>query len=454
MFRPGEILEGIIMVLTQEVIARKRDGMTLEESEIRALVEGVSAGSVSDAQIAAFAMAVWFQGLDIAEQMALTLAMRDSGETLKWGGLNGPLLDKHSTGGVGDLVSLVLGPLLAACGAFVPMISGRGLGHTGGTLDKLESIPGFHTTPDVAQFQDLVKKNGVAIIGQTAALAPADRRFYAVRDVTATVASIPLIVASILSKKLAEGLDGLVMDVKLGSGAFMREPNQAHTLAGEICRVSAQSGLPCTALITDMNLPLAWSAGNALEVHEAIDYLTGIGRHPRLDRVVRALSSEMLYLGGLAPNLDSGQAVVASALDSGAAAECFSRMVANQDGPSDLLDNPDRYLPSAPVCRPVFADETGYVKQIDTESVGLAVVQLGGGRRRAEDRIDHSVGLTDLCTANQELTIDSPIATIHATSELDWQLAAERLKSAVRLSPDRIEVPAVIRERVEGVKAE
>ena len=441
------------MIWAQELIARKRNGLTLKEGEIRALVEGVSAGSVSDAQIAAFTMAVWFQGLGITETMALTLAMRDSGEVLRWNDLNGPVLDKHSTGGVGDLVSLVLGPLLAACGAFVPMISGRGLGHTGGTLDKLESIPGFHISLGVEQFQKLVQTNGVAIIGQTAALAPADRRFYAVRDVTATVASIPLIIPSILSKKLAEGLDGLVMDVKLGSGAFMREATEAQRLAREICRVSSEAGLPCSALITDMNLPLAWSAGNALEVRESIDYLTGIKRHPRLDLVVRALSSEMLLLGGLAPDLGSAQEKVASALDSGAASERFSRMVTSQGGPSDLLENPEKYLHSASISRPVFADETGYVHHIDTRSLGLAVVHLGGGRHRAEDDIDPSVGLTDICTANRKLTTDTPIATIHAASEADWESAAARLKSSISVSQDEIEIPAVVIERVAGVKA-
>ena len=254
------------MYLTQELIAKKRDGAALASEEIAALVQGVISETVSDAQIAAFAMAVWFNGMDLDEQRALTLAMRDSGEVLSWEKLGGPVLDKHSTGGVGDLVSLVLGPVVAACGGFVPMISGRGLGHTGGTLDKLESIPGFSTTIGIEQFQQLVQNHGIAIIGQSAKLAPADRRFYAVRDVTATVNSVPLIVSSILSKKLAEGLDALVMDIKLGSGAFMREVGEARKLAQEICRVAMDSGLPCNALITDMHAPLAWSAGYSLEI--------------------------------------------------------------------------------------------------------------------------------------------------------------------------------------------
>ena len=441
------------MYLIEELILKKRDGLSLDGAEIKFFVEGVTADTVSDAQIAAFAMSVWFQGLDLSEQMALTLAMRDSGEVLRWNQLDGPVLDKHSTGGVGDLVSLILGPLVAACGAYVPMISGRGLAHTGGTLDKLESIPGFTTSLAVEKFQRLVQANGIAISGQTSALAPADRRFYAVRDVTATVASIPLIVASILSKKLAEGLDGLVMDVKLGSGAFMRKADKAQQLAREISRVSYEAGLPCTALITDMNLPLAGSAGNALEVREAIDFLTGGDRRSRLNEVVAALGSEMLVLGGLAENPEQGRGMVALALDSGRAAERFSRMVAGQGGPSDLVEHPDRYLPSAPFSRPVFPETAGVVTDIDTLGVGTIVVHLGGGRHDVGDLVDPSVGLSDICTAGQWLGLDTPIATVHAASEADWQEARASLIAAVRIEEHEADIPPVIHQRIEGVQA-
>ena len=441
------------MYLIEELILKKRDGLSLDGAEIKFFVEGVTADSVSDAQIAAFAMSVWFQGLDLSEQMALTLAMRDSGEVLRWNQLDGPVLDKHSTGGVGDLVSLILGPLVAACGAYVPMISGRGLAHTGGTLDKLESIPGLTTSLAVEKFQRLVQANGIAISGQTSALAPADRRFYAVRDVTATVASIPLIVASILSKKLAEGLDGLVMDVKLGSGAFMRKADKAQQLAREISRVSCEAGLPCTALITDMNLPLAGSAGNALEVREAIDFLTGGDRRSRLNEVVAALGSEMLVLGGLADNPEQGRGMVALALDSGRAAERFSRMVAGQGGPSDLVEHPDRYLPSAPFSRPVFPETAGVVTDIDTLGVGTIVVHLGGGRHDVGDLVDPSVGLSDICTAGQWLGLDTPIATVHAASEADWQEARASLIAAVRIEEHEADIPPVIYQRIEGVQA-
>ena len=350
------------------------------------------------------------------------------------------------------MVSLILGPVVAACGAYVPMISGRGLGHTGGTLDKLESIPGFNISPGVERFQKLVQSNGVAIIGQTGALAPADRRFYAVRDVTATVASIPLIVASILSKKLAEGLDGLVMDVKLGSGAFMREASGARQLASEISRVSYEAGLPCTAVITDMNLPLAWSAGNALEVREAIEFLKGSRRHARLNLVVRGLASEMLVLGRLASGLTKAQGMVEEALDSGSAAERFSRMVAAQGGPADLLDHPDRYLKPAALCRPVFPDRAGVVTHIDTRAIGFAVAHLGGGRQRAEDDINPAVGFSGLCTSGQSVDPATPLATIHADNATDWQHAVARLKSAVQINGQGIEVPPAIHERIEGVK--
>ena len=442
------------MYLIEDVIRKKRDGLALNDAEIRALVEGVSTETISDAQIAAFTMAVWFQGMNLAEQMALTLSMRDSGEVLQWNHLNGPVLDKHSTGGVGDLVSLVLGPVAAACGAFVPMISGRGLGHTGGTIDKLESIPGFDTSPAVEKFQRLVQTNGVAIIGQTRTLATADRRFYAVRDVTATVASIPLIVASILSKKLAEGLDGLVMDVKLGSGAFMREAARAQQLAFEISRVSYEAGLPCTALITDMNLPLAGSAGNALEVLEAIEFLSGKNRHRRLNEVLLALASELLMLGGLAENIEQGRGMVTRVLDSGQAAERFSRMVAGQGGPGDLLERPDHYLPAAVFSRPVFADTPGCVMHIDTLGVGAIVVQLGGGRHHVRDTIDPAVGLSELCTAGQWLEKDTPIAVVHAASEADWLQARDSLLEAIQIGEQEADIPQVIYQRIEGTQAQ
>lgn len=438
------------MQLAEEVILKKREDLPLSGAEIRGFVEGVSSQAVSDAQIAAFAMATFFNGMNLNEERELTLAMRDSGEVLAWENLDGPVLDKHSTGGVGDLVSLLLGPVVAACGGYVPMISGRGLGHTGGTLDKLDSIPGFDTQPEVNRFQQLVRKNGLAIIGQTNELAPADRRIYAVRDVTATVASTPLIISSILSKKLAEGLDALVMDIKVGSGAVTPELEKAMGLARDISRVASTAGLPCNALVTDMDQPLAWSAGNALEVREAISFLAGDARHTRLAEVVEALSAELLFLGGLSSGRAPGREMVRQVLDSGRAAEQFALMVSEQGGPAGLLEQPERYLPVAPVVRPVFPSAPGYVSAIDTRAVGMAVIALGGGRQRVEDSIDPAVGISHITGIGGSVDSSVPLAMVHASSADDWGHAKQLLRNAYTLSGDPPEDRPVIHAQIEG----
>jgi thymidine phosphorylase len=330
------------------------------------------------------------------------------------------------------------------------MISGRGLGHTGGTLDKLESIPGFHVSPGIQEFQRMVRKQGLAIIGQTDELAPADRRIYAVRDVTATVSSVPVIVSSILSKKLAEGLDALVMDIKYGSGSFQATPEQARELALEINRVASQAGVPCNALITCMNAPLAWSAGNALEVHEAIRFLCGDARHERLLSVVLSLSGELLHLGGLAGDLEEGSRLAADSLDSGRAAERFEMMVAGQGGPADMLEKPDVYLKAASLVRPVFSDQPGFITAIDTKAVGMAVVQLGGGRRCAADCIDPTVGFSSLSSLGQPVDQHTPLAVIHAADEATWERAAGQMRAAMKVEPEAIAVSPVIHARLEG----
>ncbi|TXM96647.1 thymidine phosphorylase, partial [Methylobacterium sp. WL122] len=368
------------MRLPQETIRRKRDGATLEPAEIADFIAGLTDGRVGEGQAAAFAMAVFFQGMSIAERVALTQAMTRSGSVLAWN-LSGPVLDKHSTGGIGDAVSLVLAPMVAACGGYVPMISGRGLGHTGGTLDKLASIPGYDATPDLDRFRRVVSEVGCAIIGQTADLAPADRRLYAIRDVTGTVESLDLITASILAKKLAAGLDGLVMDVKVGSGAFMAGIDAARALADSIVAVANGAGLRTVALITDMDAPLASAAGNGLEVAYAVDYLAG-RREPRFHAVTLALAAEMLVAGGLAPDLDAAATMLEASLASGRAAETFSRMLAALGGPADLMEHPTRHLPAAPVIREVRAE--GKVARVATRAIGLAVIGLGGGRTRPE----------------------------------------------------------------------
>jgi thymidine phosphorylase len=402
------------MFLPQEVIRRKRDGLVLSHGEIRRFISGVVDGSVGEGQIAAFAMAVLLKGMGISECVSLTTAMRDTGDTLSWDELPGPVVDKHSTGGVGDLVSIVLGPLVAACGGFVPMISGRGLGHTGGTLDKLESIPGYNATPAATIFRKVVRECGVAIIGQTAALAPADRRIYAVRDITATVESIDLITASILSKKLAAGLHFLVMDVKCGNGAFMDTLEGARELAMRLVEVAAGAGMPTSALITDMNQPLAFAAGNALEVLEAVEFLRGGEVNPRLREVTLALGGRMLLLGGLASSIAEAREKLNAALSSGRAAERFAAMVHGLGGPADFIEKPDRYLPRAPIIHEVRAESAGHVSKMNTRDLGLAVVGLGGGRSRVDDVIDHSVGIVFRTALGDTVEAGQPLALVHA----------------------------------------
>jgi thymidine phosphorylase len=437
------------MFTVESVIQAKRDARALDAEEIAAFVRAITAKTVTDAQLGAFTMAVCQRGMNMAEQTALTLAMRDSGKTLDWTGLDGPVLDKHSTGGVGDMVSLILAPLVAACGGYVPMISGRGLGHTGGTLDKLESIPGFDVHPEPERFRRIVHQVGAAIIGQTADLAPADRRMYATRDITSTVESIPLIVSSILSKKLAEGLDALVLDVKTGSGAFMRNPLLARELAVNLSRVANDAGLPCTALLTDMNQPLAWTAGNNLEVLEVIDFLAG-RRNPRLLEVTLALGCELLQLGALAGGPADALERLNRALDSGAASERFARMVEAQGGPSDIVEQRVRHLPPAPVCRPVPAGRAGYVATMDTRLLGFCVMHLGGGRRRVEDTIDPRVGLSALCSVGDPVEKDTPLAIVHAADREGWHRAEREIRRAIGIAEDPVAPLACVYERMTG----
>lgn len=436
-------------MLPQELIRKKRDGQELTREEISFFTKGIGDETISEGQIAAFAMAVFFQGMTLDERVALTEGMRDSGEVLSWQGLDGPVIDKHSTGGVGDNVSLMLGPLVAACGGYVPMISGRGLGHTGGTLDKLDSIPGYQTMPSNALFRNVVKKCGVAIIGQTASLAPADKRFYATRDVTATVESLDLITASILSKKLAAGLDALVMDVKTGSGAFMKDYEDARALAESIVGVANGAGVKTSALVTDMNESLAGTAGNALEVLDAVRFLRGEGDRPRLDSVVMALSAELLVLGGLARDREQARRDLKRALDSGKAARIFGEMVEGLGGPGDFVEEPEKYLPKAQVVVEVKSVRSGWIQQIETRELGLAVVELGGGRTRAEDAIDHAVGLSELPELGQKVEEGEPLCLVHARSEAEAAVAARRIIAAVSLSDEPSSGQPVVYEVIE-----
>jgi thymidine phosphorylase len=430
-------------VLAAEVIRRKRDGHALATEELEFLVAGITDGSLSDAQVGALAMALFLRGMEPDERVALTSAMTRSGTVLEWD-LDRPVVDKHSTGGVGDKVSLMLAPIVAACGGAVPMISGRGLGHTGGTLDKLDAIPGYDTRPGLDTLRRVVKEAGCAIVGQTSDLAPADRRLYGIRDATGTVESIPLITASILSKKLAAGLEALVMDVKVGSGAFMPERDAARELAMALVEVAGDAGTPTAALITDMDQVLGSTAGNALEVVEAVRYLEGGPREPRLHEVTVALSASLLVQGGLHPDEEAARAAVQRALDSGAAVERWDAMVHALGGPRDVRAS----LPTAPVVRAVEPSRAGRITAMDARAVGLVVTGLGGNRRREDDVIDPAVGLTEIAPVGAAVGPDRPLAVVHARDEAGWEEAAAALQAAVSVGDEAPEPRPVVLERL------
>lgn len=420
-------------MIPQEIIRQKRNGAALSAADIDSFIGALGRGELAESQIGAFAMAIWFRGMTREETVALTLAMARSGDTLSWSGIGRPIADKHSTGGVGDNVSLMLAPIAAACGLAVPMISGRGLGHTGGTLDKLESIPGYGITPDAVRFRKVVDEVGCAIIGQTGALAPADGKLYAVRDVTATVDSVPLITASILSKKLAAGLETLVLDVKIGSGAFMTSQEEAETLARSLVEVANGGGVKTSALITDMNQPLADAAGNVVELRNCLEFLKGSMAGTRLETVVLAFASEMLVQAGVAADIVEAEGRARAALASGKAAEIFGRMVHGLGGPVDLLENPDRYLVSAPVQKPVLAAADGWLGACDARGIGMSVIDLGGGRRRPQDKIDHRVGFSDILPLGTKVSKGDRIATVHAADEAGAEKAVADLSANYRL---------------------
>jgi thymidine phosphorylase len=431
----------------RRIIAAVRDRKAVSEGDLRWFARGLADGTVNDAQAAAFAMAVLCRGLDEKGRVGLTRAMRDSGETLEWD-LPGPVIDKHSTGGIGDCVSLLLAPALAACGAFVPMVSGRGLGHTGGTLDKLEAIPGYRTGLAPDEFRAVTAEVGCAIVAASDRVAPADRRLYAIRDVTATVESIDLITASILSKKLAAGLEALVLDVKCGSGAFMKTLAEAEALARALVSTAQGAGCMTRALITDMSQPLATAAGNALEVIEVMETLTGTSVNHALWDVTVALGGEALALGGLVADAAEGEGRIEQALRSGRAAEIFGQMVAAQGGPGDFVERwPDR-LPSAPVVREVAAEEAGYVTAIDGFALGMAVVDLGGGRRVQTDRVNPSVGLSEIAAIGEEVSADLPLALIHAPSEAAADAVEAAVRAAFAVGPDEPDEPPLILKRI------
>lgn len=434
-----------------EIIRVKRDGGALDPAQIDAFVRGLTDRSWSEGQVAALAMTIVLRGMTRSECALLTRAMTHSGQVLDWSRtrLAGPIVDKHSTGGVGDKVSLMLAPIVAACGGVVPMISGRGLGHTGGTLDKMQCLAGYAVAPGRAQLVRVLRDAGCAIVGASARVAPADRRLYAIRDVTATVESVPLITASILSKKLAAGLQGLVMDVKAGNGAFCATTEAARELAHSLVGVAQAAGLPTRALITDMNQVLGTTAGNALEVREAIDFLACRGaRDARLEAVTLALAGEMLALAGLAPDAETGQALARRALDTGAAAERFERMVRGLGGPADLLSVRFAGLAKAQTVIDLEASRAGVLAAMDTRAIGVAIIELGGGRRRASDAIDPSVGLSQVLPLGCKVEAGDVLMRVHASSRASAQQALQRLRAAVVIGARRKPATPLVIERV------
>ena len=435
-------------MLFTDIIRTKRDGGELSHEQIRFFVDGLADESLPAEQVSSLAMAVFLNGMTFEEAATLTIGMSQSGAVLDWSdaGLDGPVVDKHSTGGVGDKVSFLLAPIAAACGCYVPMISGRGLGHTGGTTDKAEAIPGYTTAPDFETFKRVVRSVGCAVIGQTADLAPADRRLYAIRDVTATVESIPLITASILAKKIAAGLDALVMDVKVGTGAFMPTYEKSVELAKSIIATAAKADLRTSAVLTDMNEVLGTTAGNALEIAESMAYLRNDYRDSRLDEVVMALCAEMLLVTGIEDDLDRAHARCDEAVTSGRAAERFDEMCVALGGPADFVASCDEHLAKAPVTRAVHA--SGYLAAVDVRAVGNAIIELGGGRRKVGEALDLSVGFEKVARIGTLLDNETPLAIVHAASEDDAKSAERLLLDACTRRDEPPEERPVICERV------
>ncbi len=440
-------VEQVFSKTVVELIAAKRDGHSLSPDEIETLIREFQQGGLADYQMTAFLMAVFFRGLSDDETAALTQSMLHSGSVLDLSSVPGIKVDKHSTGGVGDKVSLCLAPLVAACGVPVPMVSGRGLGHTGGTLDKLESIPGFRTDLSVAKFAEIVRDVGVCMIGQTREIAPADKRIYALRDVTATVECIPLIVASILSKKLAEGIDALVLDVKVGRGAFMKDVDQARKLAHALVRVATQSGKRAVALLTDMNTPLGLAVGNSNETREAFEVLGGGGPADLIECTL-ALGAEMLMVGGKASSLEDARARLSLALKSGDAVRVMEKMVAAQGGDARVVAEPWR-LELAPEVAVIEADRNGVVVDIDPLEIGLAAVAIGAGRTRADQAVDWGVGIELEKRVGDSVAPGEPLARLRGRDKAAGEAIAERVRRAIQIGKGPAHVGQLVIDRIE-----
>ena len=435
-------------MIPQSIIRKKRDGKEITRDEIRSFINGTIDGSVSEGQIGAFTMAVYLNGMSTFELVELALAIRDSGSVLDWTteGLDERrLVDKHSTGGVGDeKITLMITPLAAACGVFVPNISGRGLDYCAGEVDMLDAIPGYQTSPDADRFKAVVRDVGGAIIGPTADLAPADRKLYHMRDVTATVESVALISSSIMSKKLAVSPRGLVICVGRGSGAYMPTIDKARELAAAMSMTAAGAGVPSVMLLTDLDSVLGNSVGNAVGVVETVDFLTGRYRDPRVLELVLTIVAEMAVLAGIVEDYGSGRALAAARLNDGSAAGRFGRMIGALGGPKDFMENPGMYLPAAAVIRAVVPERSGYIVGMDAGSIGHGLVELGGGRTNPEEIIDLAVGYSDLKGVNDEVGAGRPLAILHARDEVSWNRTADRLRRAMKIGDAPVASPGPI----------
>ena len=429
------------------ILTKVRDRVPLEKTELEEFSNGLADGSVSDAQGAAFAMAVCLHGPSERERVDLTLAMRDTGHVQQWD-LSGPIIDKHSTGGIGDNVSLVLAPMLAACGAYVPMVSGRGLGHTGGTLDKLESIPGYRTQVSGEEFERVVSDVGCAIVGAGKGIAPADKRLYAIRDLTGTVESVDLITSSILSKKLAAGLEALVLDVKVGSGAFMQKMEDARELAHSLVSVANGAGCKTTALLTDMNQSLAGAAGNSLEVRSALSVLKDEPEEKRLHEVSLALGVDLLVSSGLVASESMARDRLTDSLSSGKAAEIFGKMVGALGGPNDFIERADEYLPKAQKIGDFPSPSGGYLQSVNGRILGMAVIELGGGRKQADDALDLSVGLDRFVRIGEQVSRGDSLLRIHASCDRDLERVKTLLSDAFEFSENPIDSKPLVIETI------
>ena len=429
------------MYLPQEIIRKKRDNKILSKDEILFFVKGLNNNSFSNEQIATMSMAIFLNGMNDKETVDLTMAMTNSGDILKWDGLieNKFICDKHSTGGVGDKVSLLLAPILAACGFYVPMISGRGLGHTGGTLDKFDAIPGYNTQPTIETFKKVVKEVGCAIIGQTPNLAPADKKLYSIRDIVGTVESIPLIASSIMSKKIASGIKNLVIDIKVGNGSFNPTEEIANNLASSLISIAKISGLKCSAVLTDMNQVLGFNAGHSLEIIESIEFLTKKRMNERLKNVTFKLCAEIIGMNQENANYEESISKINKVIDSGKAAEKFEKMVSALGGSKKILSNYNKDLGQALYKEDIFSQQSGYVESIFTRQIGLLLIELGGGRKQINDPIDYSVGFGNVLNIGDPVDNKIPLLTVYSNEKKDIEKIKENIKSCFVISKKRVE---------------